>query len=137
MTFQIISEQAPNWYIFNYIFFKYINKQNLTAFIDFTASNKQPELPDSLHYTGDIEKNQYIQALKSVGEILIQYDHDHQVPIYGFGGFFQKKTSHCFPLDPQKEEVYGVEGMIAAYHVALKNCQLSGPTQFLEILTKA
>ena len=72
----------------------------MTVCVDFTYSNKPPNNPESLHYIGDEENdNPYIQAIKSVGKILLHYDHDQRVPMFGFGGFFDDDTSHCFPLD--------------------------------------
>jgi len=43
--------------------------------------------------------------LHAVGEILLEYDFDKKVPMYGYGGKpnFQNlrldKTSHCFPMN--------------------------------------
>ncbi len=71
----------------------------MTVFVDFTFSNGNPNLPTSLHYIGDEENNQYIQAIKSVGKMLLHYDHDKKVPMFGFGGYFDGDTSNCFPLD--------------------------------------
>eukprot|EP00960_Hanusia_phi_P000290 8020-Hanusia_phi.AAC.1 len=49
-----------------------------------------------------------------VGEILVEYDHDRQIAVYGFGGIVdgQSEASHCFPLNgqPQTPEVPGVDG---------------------------
>jgi hypothetical protein len=42
---------------------------NLSVAIDFTLSNGDPREPDSLHCP-DPRKNEYIQAIKAVGEIL-------------------------------------------------------------------
>jgi hypothetical protein len=58
--------------------------------IDFTASNGDPHEPSSLHYlnpniTGDCN-NQYTYAIKSVLNILKDYDSDQLFPTYGFGG---------------------------------------------------
>ena len=57
---------------------------SLIGAIDFTYSNGMPSNPTSLHYAGG--HNQYIEAIKAVGDILNQYDSDHQYPFYGFGG---------------------------------------------------
>jgi len=41
---------------------------NLVVAIDFTESNGDPKMPDSLHYIGDKSKeNDYQQAIRSVG----------------------------------------------------------------------
>ena len=53
--------------------------------IDFTGSNGEPHDSNSLHYHKEGQKNQYETALNLVSEILLNYDHDKKVPIYGFG----------------------------------------------------
>ena len=47
--------------------------------------------------------------------------------------------SHCFPLngDPQNPYVHGVDGVIDAYHGALGQWGLSGPTNFAPSLSAA
>ena len=49
------------------------------------------------------------------------------------------KVSHRFPLtfDDTNEEVKGVEGILKAYRKAFPAIQLSGPTMFSEIISKA
>jgi len=58
---------------------------DLSIAIDFTLSNGNPKSPDSLHYFNH-EKNQYIQAIRNVGEILQFYNSDKKIALYGFGG---------------------------------------------------
>lgn len=57
---------------------------NLNIAIDFTLSNGPPTSADSLHCK-DINKNEYIQALRAVGNILQYYDSDKEIPAFGFG----------------------------------------------------
>ena len=57
---------------------------NLVVAVDFTASNGQVTEHNSLH-NRDPNRNQYLQALKSVGGILQYYDSDKLIPAYGFG----------------------------------------------------
>ena len=52
--------------------------------IDFTMSNGPPNDPNSLH-NQDPSKNEYLQALRAVGNILQYYDSDKEIPAYGFG----------------------------------------------------
>lgn len=59
---------------------------NLVTALDFTGSNGHPKDESSLHSLININKNMYMNSLKSVGEILINYDWDKLVPMYGFGG---------------------------------------------------
>eukprot|EP01016_Furgasonia_blochmanni_P012050 TRINITY_DN15702_c0_g1_i1.p2 TRINITY_DN15702_c0_g1~~TRINITY_DN15702_c0_g1_i1.p2 ORF type:complete len:140 (+),score=39.26 TRINITY_DN15702_c0_g1_i1:64-483(+) len=60
---------------------------NLVVAVDFTGSNGVPTRPDSLHAINlDGRPNQYQAAIQAVGEILLNYDYDKRVPLYGFGG---------------------------------------------------
>ena len=51
-----------------------------------------------------------------MGEILLNYDHDKMVPLFGFGAkpkypnLNSNYVSHCYPLtgDPNKVDVYGL-----------------------------
>lgn len=74
----------------------------LVTAIDFTGSNGDPNKPGSLHNLNVY--NQYQKAMNAVGQILLDYDDDSEVPMYGFGAkpnFPQLKSSlvqHAFPL---------------------------------------
>ena len=114
--------------------------------IDFTGSNGDPMSPDSLHalkFDGSL--NEYQRAIKGVCEILLNYDSDKRVPMYGFGGrpkfpnMNSTMVSHCFPLtgNPENPWAYGLDGIMATYQNALKNVELSGPTLFAPILQEA
>lgn len=48
---------------------------DLNIAIDFTLSNGNPREPSSLHYF-DPNRNQYLQAIRNVGEILQYYNTD-------------------------------------------------------------
>ena len=61
-------------------------EMNFVVAIDFTASNGSPTDPKSLHYNQDHNKpNQYVQAIRAVGDIVQDYDTDKLFPVYGFG----------------------------------------------------
>ena len=49
---------------------------SLSFAIDFTGSNGVHSSPSSLHSLKSPENNQYMQAIKSVGDILQFYNHD-------------------------------------------------------------
>lgn len=57
----------------------------LICAIDFTGSNGDPSRSNSLHYKGDLARNEYLNAIKSVGNILQYYDTDKQIPALGYG----------------------------------------------------
>ncbi len=102
---------------------------SLIVAIDFTASNGNPTDPASLHYTTGLQplafeqqqhqqqnlfqqSNEYQKAIMAVGEILLPYDSDGMIPVYGFGAKLPPlwEVSHCFPLNgnPSNPEVLGV-----------------------------
>ena len=76
---------------------------NLVCAIDYTASNGDPRSPKSLHFQVIISPrahplqvhltprqdphrpNEYQRANKAVGDILLAYDSDGNVPVYVFG----------------------------------------------------
>lgn len=57
---------------------------SLVAAIDYTASNGDPRMENSLHYLGG--NNQYEKALYNVGMVVEPYDSDRSFPVFGFGG---------------------------------------------------
>ncbi|CAG9321491.1 unnamed protein product [Blepharisma stoltei] len=125
-----------------YSFLEYISggcQISLMIAVDFTSSNGDPNLSSSLHYLNPRISNQYEQALFSVADILLNYDSDKLVPIYGFGAEINRRVSHCFHMnsDPQDPNVYGLEGVMNAYKTSLRTVRLSGPTLFSQILERA
>jgi len=111
---------------------------NLTIAVDFTASNKEPNNPSSLHYRNPNAYNEYQQAIYSVSRILEVYSKDKQFPAYGFGAKFNNKVSHCFPLNgnEMQPKVFGIEGIMNAYAHTLRNIILYGPTNFAPVIKK-
>jgi len=115
---------------------------SLITCIDFTASNGDPDMPNSLHAVNSGGLNQYQRAIRSVGDILINYDHTNLVPVYGFGGktMFNRiqnpTVSHFFPCsgDINNCAGKGIEGVFGLYQYALQNVILSGPTYFSPLL---
>ena len=112
----------------------------LIVAIDFTGSNGNPADPSSLHYIGTTD-NEYVEAIKSVGNILIPYDTDQLIPALGFGAKLPPnyaQAHHCFNLNAQPNpDVRAVAGILDAYKQTLSMCRLSGPTRFGEILMYA
>ena len=107
--------------------------------VDFTGSNGHPTSPSSLHFINPNGYNQYQSALHAVSEILLNYDSDKEVPLYGFGGKVNNYLSHCFPLNfnGQNPSVHGLNGIMDAYRNALRVVELSGPTLFAQVISTA
>lgn len=108
----------------HYSFTQYLQgglEVSLAVAVDFTGSNGDPRLPDSLHFlhpSGE-RLNQYEEAILSVGRILEPYDHDQLYSVYGFGarvknssGAFEASAEHCFPLLQAGQPVRGVDGIL-------------------------
>jgi len=122
-------------------FLDYISNGTELAFtvaIDFTASNGNPQDPHSLHYNDPTgAPNQYITAIKSVGDIIQDYDSDKLFPALGFGAKVPPsgQVSHEFFLNlTQDPYCSGVDGILAAYHQSLNSVQLYGPTNFSPVI---
>jgi len=124
-----------------YTFIDYLKEGtqlNVAVAIDFTYSNGEPKHPNSLHRLTGTPPNEYHQAISSICPIILNYDSDGTVPVYGFGGVppFSKEVLHCFSLtgDPNKPEVNGLAGVLDAYRKSITNVAFSGPTYFNPIL---
>lgn len=114
---------------------------NFMVAIDFTASNGNPRLPDSLHYIDPSGRpNAYQRAILDVGEVLQFYDTDKRFPAWGFGARpIDGPVSHCFNLNGSTYhcEVEGIPGIMSSYMSALRNVSLAGPTLFGPVINTA
>ncbi|KAG8638585.1 hypothetical protein MANES_14G044800v8 [Manihot esculenta] len=127
-----------------YTFLDYLKggcELNFMVAIDFTASNGNPRLPDSLHYLDPSGRlNAYQQAIVEVGEVLQFYDSDKRFPAWGFGARpIDGPVSHCFNLNGSNNhcEVEGIQGIMMTYTSALMNVSLAGPTLFGPVISTA
>jgi len=117
-------------------------KLHFSVAIDLTASNGDPRDPASLHYQQSGYDNQYVRALKSIGDILAHYaPSDGMFAAYGFGAELPGQTgiaSSCFPLSlTQDAKCFGINGVVDAYQRVLHNVRLSGPTNFSPLIEEA
>nr|GME17065.1 protein BONZAI 1-like isoform X1 [Ipomoea batatas] len=114
---------------------------NFMVAVDFTASNGNPRLPDSLHYNDPSGRpNAYQRAITEVGGVLQFYDSDKRFPAWGFGARpIDGPVSHCFNLNGSNSycEVEGIQGIMMAYMSALFNVSLAGPTLFGPVINAA
>jgi len=109
---------------------------NFSVAVDFTASNGDPRQPQSLHYFHGGE-NQYTTAIRSIGDIIQDYDSDKQFPALGFGAQLPAtgQVSHEFFLNLSNSPFCaGVDGLLGAYWHALQNVRLYGPTNFAPVI---
>ena len=113
---------------------------NLIIGIDFTSSNLDPKLPNSLHNITSNAMNAYEKAIKSCGDIVGYYDYDQLFPVYGYGAILPNDTvvSHCFPINgnPQDPNINTINGVIEAYRQVLPILRLHGPTFFAPIINE-
>ena len=114
---------------------------SLTVGVDFTASNGEPGNPTSLHNVGGPNPNQYQSALSEVGLIVLDYDKDKKIPVYGFGAIppRQEVKSFCFPLnlDSNNPFVNGLQGVMDVYKSMVERVRFSGPTNFAPLISEA
>ncbi|KAK2858644.1 hypothetical protein Q5P01_003264 [Channa striata] len=111
---------------------------NFTIAIDFTGSNGDPRLPQSLHYINPQGYNEYLAAIWAVGNVIQDYDSDKMFPAFGFGAQLPPtwQVSHEFPINfnPSNPFCSGVEGVVHAYQQCLPQVKLYGPTNFSPII---
>jgi hypothetical protein len=109
-----------------------------TVAIDFTASNGDPQFPDSLHFITSAVPNQYEQALTAVGEIIQDYDSDRLFPVLGFGARLPPdgRVSHEFFVNMHPDNPYcnRISGVLDAYRTCIRQIQLYGPTNFSPVI---
>lgn len=116
---------------------------NLMIGIDFTGSNGDPDLPNSLHYldpTG-ATMNPYQFAITAVGNILKDYDRDQLYPVFGYGARIRgangqmMPVQHAFQLHPQGTlGLAGIPAVLEEYKLAVQNLIFSGPTLFAPLI---
>lgn len=117
----------------------------LTIAIDFTASNGNHKNANSLHHLSPTtNRNDYTDAIYSIGDIITSYCKKNFFPALGFGAFVSidnkpSDTSHCFPLSLSTSKPYamGIPHLIELYKHCLLHTELSGPTYFHELIQSA
>ena len=97
------------------------------------GDNSDPMSPDSLHYlqprTGE---NVYTTAIRTVGDILQDYDYDKKILGLGFGSKVGGMVRHCHPLNDNPKDPYcrGVEGLLESYKTTLNNGEKENKCSF-------
>ena len=112
-------------------------QMSLIIGIDFTASNKPPNDPESLHNITTQKLNAYEIAIKSCGEIVAFYDYDQMFPVYGYGAIVpgESTVNHCFHVNGLPDpNVNTIDGVLQVYRNMLPHVKLFGPTYFAPII---
>ncbi|KAK7114316.1 hypothetical protein V1264_000394 [Littorina saxatilis] len=111
---------------------------NFTVGIDFTGSNGHPSKPTSLHYISPNQPNEYMQAIRAVGDVCQDYDTDKMFPALGFGAKIppNPEVMHEFAINfnPQNPYCAGIDGVLQAYYNCIQRVQLYGPTNASPII---
>ena len=111
---------------------------NLIVGIDFTASNRDPNDPSSLHFLGVNRLNLYQSSILSVGEILEDYNHTNRIYTFGFGAKIGEPPliNHCFPLNFNNQTPYfqNFKELFDCYKRSIFEMRFSGPTLFAPLL---
>ncbi|XP_059147817.1 copine-3-like [Physella acuta] len=111
---------------------------NFIVGIDFTASNGNPSQSTSLHYINPLVPNEYMTAIKTVGEVCQDYDTDKMFPALGFGARIPPdlELSHEFPINfnLQYPDCQGIDGILEAYYNCIRLVKLYGPTNAAPII---
>ena len=122
----------------NYTFVDYLNagiEIGLSVAIDFTRSNGNPNEPNSLHYILGAQQNQYERSILACGNIVGFYDKDQLYPCFGFGAKINNNLCPIFNLNFKDDpNVIYIQGIVDAYHNAINNVELWGPTNFAPII---
>jgi len=109
---------------------------NLVVGVDMTSSNGDPNSAHSLHSLDKrTRENAYTAAIRTVADILQDYDYDKKLLGLGFGANIGGVLSHCFPLNGNASRPYcvGVEDLIENYRITLGQVKLSEPTRYSDL----
>jgi len=108
-------------------------KINMICALDLTSSNGLCSSNSSLHHFKKNGENAYTTAIKTVAEVLQDYNYEKRVQAFGFGC---SERGNCFPLNGSTRNPYcsGVDGLLKDYKECLESVKMSEPTHFSEVL---
>ena len=120
-----------------------LKKASVVFGVDYTSSNEllgadsfDGKCLHAIDPTG-AAFNPYQQVMRTLGEVLNNFDDDRQIPAFGFGDV-ETTDKSVFPL---KKETYGVcdnlEDLLETYTKVTPNVELSGPTSFAPLIYEA
>jgi len=106
--------------------------------IDFCSSNGNPMTPGTLHFHSSSSMNEYQFAIKSLLKILLKYNSDSSVSVFGFGAKFNGVLNNCFPINPTTQHNIGFIGALKAYDSMFQEgLRMSGPTCYADVIMGA
>ena len=85
-------------------------------------------------HNSNLSQSHYLNAIQKIGGILLNFDNDKYVPLFGFGAMvdesYYNSTSHWFALNGNifRPEVQGMTGIEECYKKNMNNILYSGPT---------
>ncbi|ETN74443.1 Copine [Necator americanus] len=122
-------------------FFKAIKEGthlHLTTAIDMTASNGNPNQPDSLHYIHPHTQSPYVNVMLRLAPLFLGYMANTKMGALGFGARIEPRfeLSQCFPLNGAHgdAQVDGIKGLLEAYRSGRLVVQPFAPTDFCEVI---
>ena len=126
----------------NFSFFDFISsgvRLNLSIGIDFTGSNGHPLDKDTLHCIINEDQNDYEKVIKSIGNILSNYNYEKLYPVYGFGAILNSnpygEVSMCFNINfKDNPEIHTINNVLNVYRACLDKLTFAGPTFFAPII---
>ncbi|KAJ1374314.1 hypothetical protein KIN20_036980 [Parelaphostrongylus tenuis] len=111
---------------------------HLTTAVDLTASNGNPNQPDSLHYIHPHTQSPYVSAMTRLTPLFLNYMAHTRVGAIGFGAKTEPhcELSQCFALSGSHSDsqVDGLSGLLEAYRHARLVVQPFAPTDFSEVI---
>ncbi len=95
-------------------------KEEQFTFLDYIFNGLQKQVRPG------VERNQYLQAITAVGQVLENYSSDKRISTLGFGAMVPgliPATSHCFALNGNifSPEVASLKGAIECMTVCVEN----------------
>jgi len=103
---------------------------NFSLGIDFSTYNGDFKDSKSLHHLKKGEDNEYLSAIKSIGEVLQDYDTDGYFPSLGYGGRLSDgRLSQGFYMNGSADNpnCHGLVGLIKAYYNSVHSIEPSSP----------
>ena len=80
--------------------------------------------------------NRYMISLDLAARIIELYDHDEQIPCYGFGDVSTEAQS-VFSFFDDNEPARGMEALLERYKQIVASVHMSGPTSFAPLIRQA